>query len=476
MDQQTAPLLEIAQRYLGIDDAPFYMPAHKRGQGIDRVFGDLIGKNIFRLDLPELPDLEEPIAHAQTLAADAYGGDRTWFLTNGSTCGVQAMILATCGESDKILIGRNCHKAAISGLILSGANPIYLPTDYLPAFDLDLGVSPETLEIFLQKHPDAKAVMLVSPNYFGVCGELPQMAAIAHRFNVPLLIDAAHGAHLGFHPDLPISALQAGADLVVQSTHKMAGSLTQSSMLHLQGDRIDAVKIEQALTLLQSTSPNFLLMLSLDVARRQISLHGQELLTQTLQLANSARSQIEQIPNLYSFSNQQLPSLDPTRLTVMTDQLGITGFAIDEYLCSQWSVIAEMPTLTQLVFAFSLGNSQQDLDRLVHGLWQASKEKRKTKNEKTPKLNYQLPITNHQSSVTNPRNAFFAPKKSIPIKQAISQISGESLCPYPPGVPLIFIGEEITTEVVELLQLIMRSGGIVNGASDRSLETILVVA
>jgi arginine/lysine/ornithine decarboxylase len=318
--------------------------------------------------------------------------------------------------------------------------------------------------------------MLVSPNYFGVCGDISQMAAIAHRYHLPLLIDAAHGAHLGFHPDLPISALQAGADLVVHSTHKMAGSLTQSSMLHLQSDRLDPLKIEQALTLLQSTSPNFLLLLSLDVARRQIVLQGQELLTQTLQLANSARSRIQQIPNLRTFHHQQIPSLDPTRLTVMIEQLGSTGFEIDEYLCHQWSVIAEMPTLTQLVFALSLGNSQQNLDRLVQGLETASKEKGKRKKEKGLEINYQLPITNHQLPITNPRRAYFALKKSVPITQAIGRISGETLCPYPPGVPLIFIGEEITVAVVELLQLIGRSGGIVNGASDPSLETILVVA
>jgi arginine/lysine/ornithine decarboxylase len=256
----------------------------------------------------------------------------------------------------------------------------------------------------------------------------------------------------------------------------MAGSLTQSSMLHLQSDRLDPLRIEQALTLLQSTSPNFLLLLSLDVARRQIVLQGQELLTQTLQLANSARSRIQQIPNLRTFHHQQIPSLDPTRLTVMIEQLGSTGFEIDEYLCHQWSVIAEMPTLTQLVFALSLGNSQQNLDRLVQGLETASKEKGKRKKEKGLEINYQLPITNHQLPITNPRRAYFALKKSVPITQAIGRISGETLCPYPPGVPLIFIGEEITVAVVELLQLIGRSGGIVNGASDPSLETILVVA
>ena len=392
MNQNSVPLLEAAQRYLDIDHAPFYMPAHKRGQGINREFMAIMGENIFRLDLPELPDLEEPIAEAEVLAADAYGSDRAWFLTNGSTCGVQAMLLATCQQGDKILIGRNCHKAAIAGLVLNGATPVYLPTAYLPEFDLDLGVSPETLEFFLKKYPDAKAVMLVSPNYFGVCGELAKMVEIAHDFDVPLLVDAAHGAHLGFHPDLPISAIQAGADLVVQSTHKMAGSLTQSSILHLQGDRIAAEQVDRALQILRSSSPNLLLMLSLDVARRQMAVNGKELLTETIKLAQKSRSQLDQIPNLRTFSQIEVPNLDETRLTVMVDCLSITGFEADIYLHSQLNVMAEMPTLTQLVFSLSLGNTQTDIDRLVQAFQKLGKEKLITQLIR----NYELGITNYE--------------------------------------------------------------------------------
>jgi len=474
LNQDSVPLLEAARRYLDINHAPFYMPAHKRGQGIDRELMAIMGENMFRLDLPELPDLEDCITDAETLAADAYGSDRAWFLTNGSTCGVQAMLLATCGAGDKILIGRNCHKAAIAGLVLNGATPIYLPTDYLAEYDLDLGVSPKTLELFLNLHPDAKAVMLVSPNYFGVCGELEKMVAIAHSFDVPLLVDAAHGAHLGFHPDLPKSALQAGADLVVQSTHKVAGSLTQSSMLHLQGDRVATEQVDRALQILRSSSPNLLLMISLDVARRQMAVHGKELLTETLKLAKTARSQLDQIPNLRTFSQIEVATLDNTRLTVMTDCLEITGFKADEYLHSQRDVMAEMPTLTQLVFSLSFGNTKTDIERLVNGLQQLSKEKGKRKKEKG-KTNYQLPITNYQSKLT-PREVYFAKSDRIPLEQAIRRISAESLCPYPPGIPLVCIGEEITFEVLEMLQAIVRSGGIINGASDTTVQTVLVVS
>ena len=469
MNQNLAPLLQAAQRYLDIDHAAFYMPAHKRGQSIDRELQALMGANIFRLDLPELPDLEEPIALAEELAADAYGSDRAWFLTNGSTCGVQAMLLAICQEGDKILIGRNCHKAAIAGLVLSGAKPIYLPTDYLPEFDLDLGVSPKTLEFFLHQHPDTKAVMLVSPNYFGVCGELEKMVAIAHRFEIPLLVDAAHGAHLGFHPDLPISALQAGADLVVQSTHKMAGSLTQSSILHLQGDRVNIAQIDRALEILRSTSPNLLLMISLDVARRQMATQGNGLLSETLRLSREVRSQLQQIPKLPTFNQIEIPTLDETRLTVMVNQLGITGFEVDEYFHAQLNVIAEMPTLTQLVFSFSIGNTQADSDRLVAAFQMLVNLEGGAKRRPLDH-NFLIP-----DSLLTPRQAYFAKTKRVNLHNAIGNISAESLCPYPPGIPLVCIGEKVTEEVVEILQAILRSGGVVNGASDRSLKTILVI-
>ena len=476
MNQDTAPLLEAAWRYFNIDHAPFYMPGHKRGQGIDREFRKLLGETVFRLDLPELPELEEAITEAELLAAEAYGSDHVWFLTNGSTCGIQAMLLATCKQGDKILIGRNCHKAVIAGLVLNGATPIYLPTDYLPAFDLDLGVSPATLELFLQKYPDAKAVMIVSPNYFGVCGEIEKLVAIAHAFNVPLLVDAAHGAHLGFHPDLPISALQAGADLVVQSTHKVAGSLTQSSLLHLQGERIQAEQVDRALQVLRSSSPNLLLLISLDVARRQIATNGKDLLSETLRLAKEARSRLQQIPHLRTFDQIAVPSLELTRLTVLVDHLGITGFDADLWLHSQLNVMAEMPTLNQLVFILSLGNTQADIDRLILAFQQIAQDihEKPITNHQSSITYYQLPINNYQSQLT-PREAYFAKRERLPLKQAIGRISAESLCPYPPGIPLICIGEEITAEVVEMLQCILRSGGMINGASDDSLETIRVV-
>jgi arginine decarboxylase len=476
VNHHQAPLLEAIANYLNVDHAAFYMPGHKRGVGIDPEFEQILGKNIFRLDLPELPKLDEAISEAEELAADGYGSYRTWFLVNGSTSGIAAMMLAVVGIGDRILIGRNCHKAAIAGLVLCGATPIYLETDYDCELDLDLGVSPHTLQASLADNPDVKAVMLVSPNYFGICGELEKLVAIAHSFNIPILIDAAHGGHLRFHPDLPIDALSAGADVVVHSIHKMGSSLTQTAMLHSQGTRVDSDRLNQSVQMLQSTSPNILLLTSLDVARRQMVLHGRELLERTIFLSNYGRSQINQIPNLYCIEN--IPHFDPTRLTVMVNKIGKTGFEVDEIFHSSLNVMAEMPTLSQLVFVVSLGNRIEDVDKLISAFRHLS--------DVSDPLRYQVPIlsipksqakliSNLEPNLT-PREAFFRSSSIVPLENSEGCISTELISPYPPGIPIICPGEVITREIIDFLQLIKNSGGVINGMSDRTMATIRVVS
>jgi len=472
LNQSSAPLLEALWAFLRDDHVPFYLPGHKRGQSIDRDLQALLGENLFRLDLPELPGLDREISDAEELAAIAYGVDRTWFLVNGSTCGIAASVLAVCQLGDKILLGRNCHKSAIAALVLSGAVPVYLPTEFNPRFELDCGVTPATLQETLIAHPDAKAVMLVSPNYFGVCGELDQIVSIAHAKSIPVLIDEAHGSHLHFHPQLPMSAVDAGADLVVQSTHKVTSSLTQTSMLHWQGDLVDRVKVSQALNLVQSSSPNLILLTSLDVARRQMAIHGYDLIERTLNLAATARSNINQISGLSSFDSSDIPNLDPTRLTVSFNQLGITGFAVDRIL-QQLGVIAEMPTLSQLVFAISIGNTELDIEKLVQALSKIQDHLPASANKGT---RIPDPYTLQPIIKLSPREAFFAKTDRVAFSQSIGRICTEMLCPYPPGIPVICPGELITSEIVEFLSLILQAGGEINGCSDRSLETIRVIS
>jgi len=475
VNHHQAPLLKAIAQYLNIDHAPFYMPGHKRGVGIDPEFEQILGKNLFRLDLPELPKLDKAISEAEALAADGYGSYRTWFLVNGSTSGIAAMMLAVVGIGDKILIGRNCHKAAIAGLVLCGATPIYLETDYDPNLDLDCGVSPNTLQTALETNLDVKAVMLVSPNYFGICGELEKLVAIAHSFDIPILIDGAHGGHLRFHADLPIDALSAGADVVVHSIHKMGSSLTQTAMLHIQGTRVNSDRLHQSVQMLQTTSPNILLLTSLDVARRQMVLHGRELLQRTIDLSNWGRSQINQIPNLYCINN--IPNLDPTRLTVMVNKLG-TGFDVDEIFYSSLNVMAEMPTLSHLVFVVSIGNTSADIDKLIHAfnnLANSSHQSVQTKfRSKLPFLNTLIVPPKTIQKLT-PREAFFRPSATIPLINAAGFIATELISPYPPGIPIICPGEEITSEIIDFLLLIKQSGGVIDGLSDRTMETIKVI-
>ncbi|MEG4493838.1 aminotransferase class I/II-fold pyridoxal phosphate-dependent enzyme [Microcoleus sp. D3_18_C4] len=520
--QQQTPLLDALRDRTNQPHAPFYAPGHKGGQGISQPLIDLFGTTVFRSDLPELPELdnlfnpEGAIAEAQDLAATAFGAQSTRFLANGSTCGIIAAILATCGPGDKIILPRNIHSSAISGLILSGAIPIFVNPEYNPDWDIANSITPEATASALEQHPDAKAVMIVYPTYHGVCGDLRAIAQITHPYNIPLLVDEAHGAHFNFHPNLPESALSAGADLTVQSIHKTLGAMTQASMLHVKGDRIDIQKLNRALQLVQSTSPSYLLLASLDAARQQIALHGKELMDQTLHLAEKARSRISQIPGLSVLEPLNTPgfaALDRTRLTVKVSDLGITGFAADEILHFQLGVTAELPMPQHLTFIISLGNTQSDIDNLVKActLLEAKSDtivnkpfmggqdaqpllptrnlmccgtgilpvlenhaisQLKGRSQKEDKI---LSFPRFSPPPLSPREAFFFPAETVPADKAVDRLSAELICPYPPGIPVLMPGEIITPAAVDYLQQILAAGGKITGCSDRNLQTLKVV-
>ena len=440
---------------------PFYFPGHKRGQGVEPKLLSLLGKDLFHLDLPELPGIEQAIEAAESLAARYYGVDHTWFLVNGATAGIQAALLSVPGEL--ILVGGNAHRSAIAGLILSGLRPVFLPCELDPESGLDLGVSQATLEDYLAKYA-APAVMLVSPNYFGITGELDALVETIHRHDAIAIIDAAHGAHLGFHPDLPQGAIAAGADLVIHSSHKMLTSLSQTAMLHFQGDRLNFDQISQTLKLLQTTSPNLILLASLDAARHQLETSGHTLLPQLLHLADQARHQLQAISHLQVIN---LPHLDPTRLTLKLTQLGITGFELDQILSSTHQVIAELPGFQHLVFALGLGTTPDHIQALVQACQQIPS--RPHPLPPTPSHPHPQPLT------LTPRQAYFAPGTTINFNHSAGQISQETICPYPPGIPLIFPGQTITTEAITYLQAVQALGGQISGASDPTLTKIRVV-
>ncbi len=473
LDQSQTPLLTALQTGADRHDAGFHTPGHKKGQGSAPAFRALIGDRALRADLPELPELDNLFApqgviqQAQLLAAEAFGADRTWFLANGSTGGVIAAILATCNPGDTIILPRNVHQSVISGLILGGANPVFVMPEYDADWDIAHGVTATAIGQALQQSPQAKAVLIVSPTYYGVCCNVAEIAELSNRHNIPLIVDAAHGAHFKFHPDLPITALDAGADVVIQSTHKTLAALTQAAMLHLRGQRVNADRMTRSLQLIQSTSPNYLLLASLDAARQQMATMGKQLLTQILTLVESVIRQIAIMPNIQVFDYPLL--CDRTRLTITVSDLGITGFTADTILTEQFGVICELPSLRNLTFIFSIGTTARDADRLVHAIAQLAQQSHALEPIPTPT---QLPPA---ETVISPREAFFAEAQTVAIAESINQVSAELICPYPPGIPLLLPGERITAGAIEYLQQVKRSGGFISGCADPELQTIQVI-
>ncbi len=476
IESSALPLLRMLAVCAQRENAAFHTPGHKK-QASSIELESLIGSAVFRADLPELPELDNlfapqgVIADAQTFAAKTFGADHTHFLVNGSTCGIIAAILATCAPGDKILLPRNVHRSIISGLILSGAMPIFLQPEYDRALDIAHSITPETVSKALSQHPDAKAVLIVYPTYYGVCGNIEAIADLAHAANVPLLVDEAHGAHFAFHPDLPISALSAGADLTVQSTHKTLSAFTQASMLHTKGDRINLDRLAQALQLVQSTSPNYLLLASLDSACEQMARNGKGLMQNTIALADQARSRLESIPGLSILQPQQTSgffALDSTRLTVTVSELGIDGFVADEILHQKFGVTAEFPSMRHLTFIVSLGNTQEDVDRLINAFENLAAYR---SNQTFQSV---LICQNSEATMT-PREAFFAESEVVEINSATDRTSTETVCPYPPGIPVLLPGERITKGAIEQLQLILQAGGTISGCADPSLKTLKVV-
>jgi arginine decarboxylase len=487
LNQHQAPLLNTLKACAERPHAPFYTPGHKRGQGIPSSLADVFGKAVFRADLPELTELDNLFApqgviqQAQQLAAEAFGASQTWFLVNGSTCGIEAAIIATCGTGDKIILPRNVHSSAIAGLILSGAIPIFINPEYDAVLDIAHSITPNAVQAALEQHPDAKAVMMVYPTYYGVCGDVGAIASIVHQYNIPLLVDEAHGAHFAFHPQLPTPALTAGADLTVQSIHKVLGAMTQASMLHTHGNRIDINRVSKALQLVQSTSPSYILLASLDAARQQMALHGKELMSRTLQLAEEARTRINQISGLsvLDFSEQvERVTLDKTRLTVTVSGLGLTGFEADDILNNQLGVTSEFPSQQHLTFIISLGNTPEDIEQLVQAFSILAQDYRKLKRSPTLPEPYwegtDLKFFINSLEIS-PRDAFFSMTETLPLEETMKRICAEIVCPYPPGIPILMPGEVITKPALDYLRKIQALGGFISGCADSNLYTLKVV-
>ncbi|CAI9099074.1 OLC1v1035843C1 [Oldenlandia corymbosa var. corymbosa] len=441
--------------------ASFHFPGHNRGQAAPLVFTQLIGKRPYLHDLPELPELdnlfnpEGPILEAQEKAAELFGASETWFLVGGSTCGIQAAIMATCSPGCHLILPRNSHISAVSAMV------------------------EKAIEELKMKGENAGAVLVVSPTYHGICSNITEISQVCHSHNIPLIVDEAHGAHLGFHRLLPKSALSQGADLVIQSTHKVLCSLTQSSMLHMSRNLVNRDKVCRCLQTVQSSSPSYLLLASLDAARAQVSENKENVFNEAVELAVEAKRMMNEIPNISVLdiaSFPQFPAIDPLRVTIGTKLLGLSGFEADDILTKGVGLVSELVGTQSITLAFNLGTRKEHVLRLIFGLKHLVTVSADTECTVYSENDYELvaPFGNSNMSLS-PREAFFADKRKVAIKDSIGQISGELLCPYPPGIPVLIPGEVISEAALDYLIHLNSKGAVITGASDCSLSSLLVI-
>ena len=492
MDQTRTPYFDVLLDYVDSGVIPFHTPGHKQGIGMDREFREFVGDNVLSIDLTQIRGLDdllqpsEAIVEAQALAAEAYGAEHSFFLINGSTSGNQIMMMTAVNPGQKIAVPRNAHKSMMGGLIMSGAYPIYMQPEVDEELHMDMTVTAETVAATLREHPDVKAVYIVSPTYYGVAADLEGIAAVAHDHGVPLLVDEAWGPHFRFHPALPISAIDAGADLCINSTHKMLSSMSQTAMLHQQGERVRYDRLKAVVKLFLSTSPNLVLVASLDVARRQMATEGAALLSRTIEMAEETRRQLNAIDGVQCFGAELagrpgFADFDPTRVTITVKNLGYTGYEAEEILRRRYNVQVELADLFNCVALFTIGTTIEAADRLVSAVRELAREDRPLDifspsgvlERRLKTDTYHLPKIPPIRMI--PRDAFLATTEFVKFKESAGRICAEVITPYPPGIPVISPGEEITEEIISYLDLELRAGGRMQGPYDDQLRTVRVV-
>jgi arginine decarboxylase len=483
-EQPTAPYLDAVVGYAFRGPARYHVPGHKGGPGADPGVRKAIGVDGLAADVPQdihgidLGPSPTPYERAELLAAEAFGAARTFFLTNGATQGNHTLCLALAPLGARIVAQRNSQASIVDGLVLSGG----LPSFVAPEYDEELGithcVTPAALGAALRAAPDAKAAFIVSPTYYGMAADVAGCAEVAHAAGVPLVVDQAWGPHFGFNDALPPTALSQGADAMLTSTHKIAGSLTQSAMLHVgHSGRVDAGAIARALRLLRSTSPSSLLIASLDGARRQLALHGEQLLHETLEAIQAARAKLETIDGIALVDaslvgRMGVAGYDPLRIVLDVRGTGRTGYEIADELRRSYDVHVELPMQATVVFVVGLGESVAALRRLAGDVDEVVK--------RISEPGATAPIVPPAASLSNevaipPRDAFLGEAEQVAVDDAVGRISCESIASYPPGVPALLPGERISAETVDYLRELAGSGARLHGASDPAFRTINVL-
>ena len=479
------PLMAAMQGYLAEQVLPFHTPGHKAGKGAHESLLQYLGPDALAMDLAVVPGLNDlfdkqgPIRESQQLAAALYGADESYFLINGTTGGIYSMILATVGPGEKIIVPRNIHRSVMGALILSGAVPVFVRPEVDSALQIAMNVSLETYELAIRQNPDAKALLVINPTYYGVSADIAAITALSHQYGLIVLVDEAHGPHFHFSQQLPIQGITAGADLVVQSTHKILGALSQASLLHCRRDRINVPRLETMLQLTQSSSPNYILLASLEAAVAQMRESGEMLVGRSLELSRMARSRINEIPGLYCFGAEKLGSpgafdIDPTKLVVNVRGLGIHGNDAEIWLRRFGKVQAELSDMNNLLFLVTLADDEASMEQLLLALAALSAANADGMG-KSAKFLAALPDVGTRLLLP-PREAVFRRRERVNFSSSAGRICAETVTSYPPGIPILFPGEQITPAAITYCQALQRQGFTILGPEDPALNTVEVVA
>jgi arginine decarboxylase len=474
--ERVVPLVAALMKYKEKASISFHVPGHKDGVGSSELARTILGDQVFAIDATELPGLDNlndpqgPIRDAELLAARLYGTRESMFLVNGSTSGVLAMVLATCGPGQRIIVSRNSHRSVISGIILAGAEPLYVEPEFHPQFGIPLGIPPDRIMDALDRYSDAVAALLPNPNYYGITSDLKVIADEVHRRGKLLLIDEACGSHFIFSDEFPHSAIEVGADMCVQSMHKMAGSLTQSSILHVISDRIDVERVRSVLGMIQTSSPSYVLMASLDAARYQLEADHGMLIPKMINLCKLLRSKAQDVSGL-TYTGDRVAGdvcdyrVDMTKIVMSLRLLGFTGYELGKALRDKYGIEVELEDLYNILIAITFGNLETDIEQLISCVaeiaasWEAFGELRDS---------FRFPGI--PDTVMSPRDAVWSRWRQVQLCEAAGEVCADIVSPYPPGVPIICPGEVVTDDIVEYLCQLIADGVQIQGLRSNAIE------
>ncbi len=477
-DQTRAPIYEALDKLRRQRVVPFDVPGHKRGRGNPELV-ELLGEKCVGIDVNSMKPLDNlchpvsVIRDAEELTAEAFHADNAFLMVGGTTSAVQAMILSACKRGDKIILPRNVHKSAINALVLCGAVPVYVNPEINSELGISLGMELDRVREAIESNPDAKAVFVNNPTYYGICSDIRSIVRLAHSHGMMVLADEAHGTHLSFQPDLPVSAMEAGADMAAISMHKSGGSLTQSSIL-LTNKGVNSDYVRQIINLTQTTSGSYLLLSSLDISRRNLALRGEESFKKVMEMAEYARKEINEIGGYYAYGKELINGTsvfdyDVTKLSIHTLGIGLAGIEVYDLLRDEYDIQIEFGDVSNILAYISIGDRLQDIERLVGALADIA---RIYKKDKTGMLSGEFvnPLV-----VKSPQEAFYARKVSVPLEQTEGCICGEFVMCYPPGIPILAPGEMITKEIIEYIVYVKEKGCSMQGTEDPLVNNLMVL-